>query len=99
MQVMFDIPLGDGKARAHARLFSSGTDYGLTLHDGSGKPAGKGRSLSQRQALSLAKAIEEAKPHMRVSLIWAALGYERITRKAVASAMCHPGSIRLHGRP
>jgi hypothetical protein len=98
MQVSFSIPMG-GKGNAHATLFQNASgSYGLTLHDGSGVPQGKGRTLSERQARELAKAIEAVKPSWRAGLIWAALGYERHKRKAVASAICHPGVFRLTGR-
>lgn len=95
-EVTFDIPVGGGKA--HAKLYFASGIYGLTLHDGTGLPLGKGKSLSDAEARHLAKAIEQCKPNWRAGLIWAALGYERTTRKAVASAICHPGTYRLHGR-
>lgn len=97
MQVQFNIPIGKGNAHATLYQTSSGI-FGLTLHDGSGRPTGKGRTLSQRQAAELAKAVETVPPSWRAGLVWAALGYERIKRKAVAHAICHPGAIRLTGR-
>lgn len=98
----FDIPVGDG--RAHAKLYCAGVDcYGLTLHDGTGRPIGHGRTLSFRQARELAAAVAASDGRRnamawRTSLVWAALGYERKSRRPVASGMCHPGAIRLHGK-
>jgi hypothetical protein len=99
MQVQFKIPMGGKGHNAHAVLYRNASGiYGLTLHDGNGQPTGKGRTLSERQARDLAKAIEAVKPSWRAGLVWAALGYERHKRQAVASALCHPGSFRLTGR-
>ncbi len=98
MEMIFDMPIGkDG--RAHVRLYGTGDEYGLSLHDGNGNPMGNGRTLSKRQALALANDVRRCKPTFLKSLIWAALGYERVTRKPLASGMCHPGAIKLHGRP
>jgi len=96
-ELTFNIPVGRGNA--HAKLFqSTGGDFGLTLVDGDGRPVGNGRTLSAAQAGAFARTLEHCKPHMRLSLVWAALGYERKSRKAVASAMCHPGTLRLNGK-
>lgn len=94
----FSLTIGDGFASV--RLFQAPTgEYGLTLHDGSGRPCGKGRALSVRQAQELARALDQCRTDgAKLSVLWACLGYGRRSFRAIASGMCHPGALRLHGR-
>lgn len=99
MQIEFSIPMQHGKTQVSAVLFKAASgSYGLTLHDGSGHPMGKGKTLSTRQARELAKAVQTVKPAWLPGLIWAALGYQSKMTKPLAATICHPGSLAINGR-
>ena len=91
MEVLVDLPLKGGKARA--RLYKAGPDtYGLTLTDFTGKPVGKGKSLSERTMLQFKQALDACKSLDAVhSLIWATIGYGRKDTRPLASTYTHPG--------
>ena len=97
MQCDFNLILAGGQ-HVHVRLFKSDRlEWGLTLHDGGGRPIGRGKSLSYQEAKRFFQAVETCKPMWRASIVWAALGYELKTRKAIARTVCHPGAFPVHG--
>ncbi len=90
-QVILDLPLKGGRARA--KFYQVAADmFGLVLTDFTGKPVGKGKSLTALQAGRLKRDLDAAKSVDHVhSIVWAVLGYGPELTTPIASTYTHPG--------
>lgn len=93
---------GRGGSFATAQLFNSGGFYAIWLLDHKEKRIGRSYTFSGvTEAKRFHDEMIAAKPHDRISLIYARLGYgeTRGLKRTMASTACHPGMLPVQGRP
>lgn len=63
-------------SKVQAMIFTTPDNHlVLSLKDDNGKPYGKCKNMTYREATEFVKVYKECRPGLRESLIWAKLGY------------------------